>query len=59
MLSEMNARRAASVLFARLGEVAIAAALLRAHEARAQGRYEAMADWRRIAQAAVERAQAH
>jgi hypothetical protein len=55
MLSDTNARRAAGVLVHRLGEVAIAMAMLRAQEAESQGRYVAMADWRRIAQAAVAR----
>jgi hypothetical protein len=53
MLSEINARRAAGVLLHRLGEVAIAMAMLRAHQAESQGRYREMTDWRRIAAAAV------
>ena len=56
MLSETNARRAARALLARLGEVAIAAAVLRAQEAQSKGRFEEMANWRRIAQAAIQRA---
>ncbi len=55
MLSDTNARRAAGVLVHRLGEVAIAMAMLRAQEAESQGRYVEMADWRRIAQAAAKR----
>ena len=54
MLSETNARRAANALLARLGEVAIAAAVLRAQEARREGRFEDMANWQRIAAAAVQ-----
>jgi len=56
MLSETNAQRAASALLARLGEVAIAAAVLRAQEARLEGRFEDMANWQRIAAAAAQRA---
>jgi hypothetical protein len=59
MLSESNAHRAATALLARLGEVAIAAAMLRAHQAQSEGRYEDMANWRRIAEAAVQRAHFH
>ena len=59
MLSDANARRAATALVDRLGEVAIAAAMLRAEEARSAGRYVEMANWRRIAAAAVERARVH
>jgi hypothetical protein len=55
MLSDTNARRAAGVLVHRLGEVAIAMAMLRAQEAESQGRYAEMVNWRRIAQAAVGR----
>ena len=53
MLSETNARRAAGVLLHRLGEVAIAFSVLRAQQAESQGRWREMADWRRIAAAAV------
>jgi hypothetical protein len=59
MLSQFNARRAATALLDRLGEVAIAAAVLRAQEAQSEGRYQDMANWRRIAEAAAERAAAH
>ena len=55
MLSDINARRAAGVLVHRLGEVAIAMAMLRAQEAESQGRYVEMVDWRRIAHAAATR----
>ncbi|MBI3514470.1 MAG: hypothetical protein HY060_10465 [Proteobacteria bacterium] len=55
MLSDFNARRAARALLARLGEVAIAAAVLRAQQAQSEGRFEEMANWRRIAQAALQR----
>lgn len=56
MLSETNARRAAAVLLNRFGEVAIAAAVLRAQQAQSQGRFEEMANWRRIAEVAAQRA---
>jgi hypothetical protein len=56
MLSETNAHRAATALLNRLGEVAIAAAMLRAQQAKSQGRLIEMANWRRIAEAAAERA---
>jgi hypothetical protein len=54
MLSINNARRAAVALLGRCGEVAIAAAVLRAQEAESRGRYQEMVDWRSIAEAAVE-----
>jgi hypothetical protein len=56
MLSRIDAHRTAAVLLDHLGEVAVAAAVLRAQEAQVQGRYRAMADWRRIAEAALSRA---
>ena len=59
MLSETNAHRAASALLDRFGEVAIAAAVLRAQEAMSQGRFEDMANWHRIAQAAAACADVH
>jgi len=59
MLSEFNARRAATALLDRLGEVAIAAAMLRALEAQSEGRYQDMANWRRIAEAAARRVDVH
>ena len=59
MLSESNAFRAATVLLDRFGEVAIAAAMLRAQQAQAEGRYEEMANWRRIAEAAVRHTPFH
>jgi hypothetical protein len=54
MLSVVNARRAAIALLGRHGEVAIAATVLRAQEAKSRGRYEEMASWRSIAEAAFE-----
>ena len=54
MLSVNNARRAAIALLGRCGEVAIAAAVLRAQEAESRGRYQEMANWRSIAEAAFE-----
>jgi len=58
MLSETNARRAAAALLHRFGEVAIAAAVLRAQQAQSQGRLQEMANWRRIAEVAAQRAAA-
>jgi hypothetical protein len=55
MLSRTDARRAATALLYRFGEVAIAAAVLRAQEARAAGRHQSMVDWYRIAEAAASR----
>lgn len=55
MLSSIESRRAASQLVSRYGEVAIAAALLRAQEAKQAGRMVDMANWRRIAAAAARR----
>jgi len=51
MLSRIDVHRTAAALLDRLGEVAVAAAMLRAHEAGRAGRYQAMTDWRRIAEA--------
>ncbi|HUA51836.1 MAG TPA: hypothetical protein VMB81_06715 [Candidatus Sulfotelmatobacter sp.] len=59
MLSESNALRAATVLLDRFGEVAIAAAVLRAQQAQSEGRYEEMTNWRRIAEAAVRHVAFH
>ncbi len=59
MLSRHHAHRAASALIERLGEVAIAAAVLRAQEAQSQGKYLAMANWRRIAEAAASHIETH
>lgn len=53
MLSTTEARRTAAMLLHRYGEVAVAAAVLHAQQARAQGRYRAMLDWWHIAEAAV------
>lgn len=55
MLSQTHARRAAHELVNRYGEVAIAAAVLRAQEAQALGNFTEMANWRRIAAAAARR----
>jgi len=54
ILSVIDARRAAIVLLKRCGEVAIAVAVLRAQEAQSSRRYEEMASWYRIAEAAFE-----
>lgn len=59
MLSRRHANRAATALIARFGEVAVAAAVLRAQEAKSQGKYVTMANWQRIAQAAVEHIEVH
>ncbi len=59
MLSQANAHRAATAMLDRFGEVAIAAAMLRAQQAQSEGRYEEMANWRRIAEAAVQRTTAN
>lgn len=55
MLSDTHTQRAASCLVDRMGEIAIAAAVLRAQQAASQGRFEEMGNWRRIAAAAAER----
>ena len=49
MLSSRQVSEAARLLCSRLGEVAIAAAILRAQEARRRGAFVEMVDWRRIA----------
>ena len=54
MLTKSQSRRAASVLVDRYGDVAIAAAMLRAQEAARHGRFVDMANWRRIAAAALQ-----
>ncbi len=59
MLSRSHAARAASVLVEQFGEVAIAAALLRAQEAQSRGHLVDMANWRRIAHAAADRLNVH
>jgi hypothetical protein len=53
-LSVTDARRAAVALLDRCGDVAMAAAVLRAQEAEASGRYLEMSNWRSIAEAAFE-----
>jgi hypothetical protein len=58
MLSANHARRAASALVTKFGEVAIAAAVLRSQEHQARGELIEMANWRRIAEAAA-RLQTH
>jgi hypothetical protein len=59
MLSATHARRAATALVTKFGEVAIAAAMLRAQEHQARGELIEMANWRRIAEAAVRRLHVH
>ncbi len=53
MLTRTDVQRTAAMLMYRLGDVAAAAAVLRAQEALAQGKFGAMADWWRIAEAVV------
>ena len=57
MLTSHDANRAASLLANRLGEVAIAAAVLRAQEAERRGELIEMVNWRRIAEQALRRFQ--
>ena len=59
MLSATQSRRAATVLVSKFGEVAIAAAMLRAQEHQAKGELIEMANWRRIAEAAARRLHVH
>ena len=53
MLSANDARRTATALVDKYGEVAIAAAVLRAQEHQARRELIEMANWRRIAEAAA------
>jgi len=55
MLSRIDVQRTAATLAYRLGDVAAAAAVLRAQEALAQGKFGVMVDWWRIAEAVVGR----
>ena len=57
MLTSQDASRAASLLAYRLGEVAIAAAVLRSQEAEKRGELIEMVNWRRIAEQALRRFQ--
>ena len=57
MLTVQDACRAAALLADRLGEVAIAAALLRSQEAERRGALIEMVNWRRIAEQALRRFQ--
>lgn len=52
-LSAANVWRTAIALCDHCGEIAIAYAVLRAQEAESRGRYQEMASWRSIAEAAV------
>ena len=55
MLTSQDASRAASLLTQRMGEVAIAAAILRSQEAGERGELIEMVNWRRIAEQALRR----
>lgn len=50
MLSSRQVSQAAALLSSRLGEVTIAAAILRSQEAARRGAYAEIVDWRRIAE---------
>ena len=54
-LSPTDINRAAAVLVQRLGESAIAGAMLHAHEAELHGRFVEMYNWCRIAESALHR----
>lgn len=54
-LSPNDVNRAATLLFQKLGESAIAGAMLHAHEAELRGAFVEMANWRRIAESALHR----
>lgn len=58
MLTSQDANRAAALLTDRLGEVAVAAAVLRSQEAKQRGELLEMVNWRRIAEQALRRFQA-
>jgi hypothetical protein len=51
MLSSQDANRAAALMVAQLGEVALPAAILRSQEAAERGALVDMFNWRRIAEA--------
>ena len=55
ILSRNDVDRAAALLFERFGESAIAGAMLHAHEAGLRGAFAEMANWRRIAESALQR----
>lgn len=55
MLSSQDASRAAALLSSRLGEVAIAAAMLNSQQAGERGDLIEMVNWRRIAERALRR----
>ena len=55
MLSASDVDRAADLLFGRLGESAVARAMLRKHEAQLRGAFVEMANWHRIAESALLR----
>lgn len=57
MLTSQDASRAAVLLTTRLGEVAVAAAILRSQEAEQRGELIEMVNWRRIAEQALRRFQ--
>ena len=55
MMSPNQIHRTASALIERMGEVAVAAAILNAQGAHAERRYKASADWYHVAEAALSR----
>jgi hypothetical protein len=55
MLTPQDTSRAAALLADRLGEVAIATAVLRSQEAQGRGELIEMVNWRRIAEQALRR----
>jgi hypothetical protein len=57
MLTSQDTSRAAALLANRLGEVAVAAAVLRSQEAEGRGELIEMVNWRRIAEQVLRRFQ--
>jgi hypothetical protein len=55
MLTSHDTSRAAALLADRLGEIAVAAAILRSQEAGRRGELIEMVNWRRIAEQALRR----
>jgi hypothetical protein len=55
MLSASDVDRAAELLFGRLGESAIARAMLRKHDAQLRGAFVEMTNWHRIAESTLLR----
>jgi len=57
MLTSQDTNRAAALFANRLGEVAVAAAVLRSQEAEGRGELIEMVNWRRIAEQVLRRFQ--